>query len=159
MRRDLARPGDKIYVSGLLGVSALGLAIGSGAAWQRHLRPQLRLRLGRYLRERLRVRAAMDLSDGLSIDLYRLTAASGVAAVIDQPLPVFPGSSEEQALHGGEDYELLFTVPPDVNVPDQHEDLPLNCVGQVVAGQPGNVTYHGQTLAPEGWDHFPPIPG
>ena len=53
----------------------------------------------------------MDLSDGLSLDLRRLALASGLAAEIETP-PVFRGATVEQALHGGEDYELLFTVPP-----------------------------------------------
>ncbi|MCL5743505.1 MAG: thiamine-phosphate kinase, partial [Acidobacteria bacterium] len=76
LRRDGARPGDAIYVSGSLGGAALGLRTRKGKAWKRHLRPEPRLRLGRFLRERLRATSAMDLSDGLSIDLCRLCRAS-----------------------------------------------------------------------------------
>src|ERR1039458_5682248 len=59
--------------------------------------------------------AAMDLSDGLSLDLYRLCAASRLRAEISPP-PVYRGATLQQALHGGEDYELLFTAPPRVRV-------------------------------------------
>src|SRR5450432_554512 len=68
LRRDGARAGDAVYVSGALGGSALGLATGSGRAWARHKRPEPRLALGRFLREKVAT-AAMDLSDGLSLDL------------------------------------------------------------------------------------------
>ena len=83
LRRDGARPGDRICVSGLLGGSALGLRTQRGAAWRRHLYPEPRLALGRFLQRRLKATAAMDLSDGLSLDLQRLALASGVSAVLD----------------------------------------------------------------------------
>ena len=114
--RSGARPGDAIYVSGRLGGSALGLSTGKGPAWKRHLRPEPRLALGRFLRQRLAATAAMDLSDGLSLDLNRMCVASRVSAAIEAP-PVFPGASMDQALHGGEDYELLFTLPPKRRLP------------------------------------------
>ena len=62
--------------------------------------------------------AAMDLSDGLSLDLHRLSKASGLSAEIEAP-PIFRGATLTQALHGGEDYELLFTVPARASVPEQ----------------------------------------
>ncbi len=83
LRRDGARAGDGIYVSGRLGGSALGLASGTGAAWKRHLRPEPRIALGCFLRKKLRATAAMDLSDGLSLDLRRMSLASGLAADIE----------------------------------------------------------------------------
>ncbi len=152
--RSGARPGDHIYVSGVLGGSALGLATRSGRALRRHLRPEPRLSLGRFLREKLCATAAMDLSDGLSIDLQRLCAASGVSAEIDAPLPAFPGATLEQALHGGEDYELLFTLPPDRIAPARFRGLPLTRIGVIRAGRKGRVTFFGSPLAPGGWDHF-----
>lgn len=152
--RSGARPGDHIYVSGVLGGSALGLETRSGSALRRHLRPEPRLSLGRFLREKLGATAAMDLSDGLSIDLQRLCAASGVSAGIDGPLPVFPGATLDQALHGGEDYELLFTLPPRRRAPESFEGLPLTCIGRIRAGASGQVTFFGAPLAAGGWDHF-----
>ena len=153
LRRDGARAGDAIYVSGALGGSAMGLSQGSGSAWRRHLRPQPRLALGRFLRARLRATAAMDLSDGLSLDLHRLCLASGLSAEI-QPPPRFPGAKLEQALHGGEDYELLFTAPARARVPRRFEGVPLTCIGVMHKGRPGVVELDGAPLEPLGYDHF-----
>ena len=153
LRRDGARPGDAIYVSGALGASALGLARGTGTAWKRHLRPEPRLTLGRYVRERLKATSAMDLSDGLSLDLRRLCAASGVAAEITAP-PRFRGATLEQALHGGEDYELLFTAASSARVPGRFEGLPLTRIGTIRKGPAGEVRLDGAPLEPLGYDHF-----
>jgi thiamine-monophosphate kinase len=151
--RSGARAGDEIYVSGRLGGSALGLATKAGAAWQRHLRPQPRLALGRFLREKLRVTSAMDLSDGLSCDLARLACASELAAEIGEP-PRFPRASLEQALHGGEDYELLFTVRPGTRVPASACGVPLTRLGRMRRGTPGQVFRDGNPLPVLGYDHF-----
>lgn len=151
LRRDGARPGDGIYVSGRLGASALGLQTGRGAAWKRHLRPEPRLALGRFLRERIHASAAMDLSDGISLDLRRLCTASGVSAEISAP-PGFRGATLEQALHGGEDYELLFTARGDV--PDDFEGIPLTRIGTIRKGRPGAVLLDGEPLAALGYDHL-----
>jgi thiamine-monophosphate kinase len=147
LRRDGARPGDQIYVTGQLGASALGLRTRRGAAWKRHLWPQPRLELGRILRTRFRATAAMDLSDGLSLDLHRLCLASGVAAELDGALPIFAGAALADALHGGEDYELLFTVRPGLRPPG----TPL---GVIRKGRPGHILFAGQPLAPLGYQHF-----
>ena len=152
--RDGAWPGDAIYVSGRLGVSALGLATGEGTAWRRHLLPSPRVVLGWFLRETLHATAAMDLSDGLSLDLHRLCLESGLSAEIDTPLPVFRGATPEQALHGGEDYELLFTVRPDTAVPARFENTPLTRIGTIQKGKPGLIRYLGKPLEPLGYDHF-----
>jgi len=153
LRRDGARTGDAIYVSGALGGSALGLAGGPMRARRRHLRPEPRLALGRFLRARIRATAAMDLSDGLSLDLRRLCVASGLAAEI-QPPPVFPGATLDQALHGGEDYELLFTAPPRARVPQAFDGLPLTRIGTMRKGRAGQVLLNGLPLPPCGYDHL-----
>jgi thiamine-monophosphate kinase len=153
LRRDGARSGDSIYVSGALGGSALGLATGRGKAWMRHKRPQPRLALGRFLRAQLGATAAMDLSDGLSLDLHRLCAASGLRAEIAAP-PVYRGATLTQALHGGEDYELLFTAPVSVRVPEAFEGLPLTRIGIMRKGSAGAVELDREPLPPLGYDHL-----
>jgi len=158
LRRDGARAGDGIYVSGVLGGSALGLkqlgvAKAGGKARRRHLMPEPRIALGRFLRARVHATAAMDLSDGLSLDLHRLCIASRLSASIGTP-PVFPGASLEQALHGGEDYELLFTAGAHAKVPGSFEGLPLTRIGTMRRGRPGAVFLDDAPLLPLGYDHF-----
>lgn len=133
--RSGAKPNDAIYVSGVLG--------GSPAL------PEPRIALGRSLRSR--ATACMDLSDGLSLDLHRLCRESNAAAVIDRPLPVARGATLEQALHAGEDYELLFTSPRRIGA---FQGLPVTRIGTIVDGPPGSMTLFGRPLAPGGWDHF-----
>jgi thiamine-monophosphate kinase len=152
LRRDGARAGDAIYVSGALGGSAIGLEARVGKARKRHLRPEPRLALGRFLREKVHATAAMDVSDGLSIDLRRMCEASGLRAEIGMP-PLFPGASDAQALHGGEDYELLFTAPARVKVPGEFEGVPLTRIGRMRRGD-ADVSFNGGRLDPLGWDHF-----
>ena len=108
----------------------LGLATGRGAAWKRHTRPSP-VYPRPLLRTRVPATAAMDISDGLSLDLQRLCLASGVAAEIIAP-PAFPGATLDQALHGGEDYELLFTVRPGRRLPPS--PVPLTRIGTVRKG-------------------------
>jgi len=153
LRRDGARPGDDVYVSGTLGGSALGLAVMKGKARKRHVCPEPRLALGQFLREKLRATSAIDISDGLSLDLRRICLASGVSADIGAP-PRFPGASLEQSLHGGEEYELLFTVRGGVRVPAEFEGIPLTRIGRVERGVAGEVRFEGAPLPPMGFDHF-----
>lgn len=141
--RSKARAGERICVSGRLGKAALALDRRG-----RFLpRPQLALGLGLHA---LGVRCAMDLSDGLSMDLARLCLASGCAAELDA-VPVARGATLQHALHGGEDYELLFTLPARVAPPPK-----TFVIGRIVKGPPGLIHYHGQPLPPQGWDHFRP---
>jgi len=133
LRRSGARPGDLLYVSGRL-----------GKPWGRRIQP--RLALGQSLRGR--ATSCMDLSDGLSLDLHRLSVASGVAAVVER-VPVVPGATLDRALHGGEDYELLFTLPPRKSPPRGSTHI-----GSIVKGRPGAVLFQGQPLAARGYDHF-----
>jgi thiamine-monophosphate kinase len=161
LRRGGAHPGDGIYVSGALGGSALGLSLlgqkgisrGAGRARRRHLTPEPRIALGGYLRKKVRATSAMDLSDGLSLDLRRLCLESGLSAAVVAP-PIFPGASLEQALHGGEDYELLFTAGARTRVPASFEGLRLTQIGTMRKGRPGAVFLDDAPLAPLGYDHF-----
>jgi len=95
----------------------------------------------------------MDLSDGISLDLRRLCLASGLSAAIEAP-PRFAGATLDQSLHGGEDYELLFTAPPRTPVPHEFEGVPLTRIGTMRKGRPGAVQLDGHPLAPLGYDHF-----
>src|SRR5690606_13447580 len=101
--RSGGQPGDVLYVTGRLGGS-----FHSG----RHLSFEPRLEEGRWLTENFPVTAMMDLSDGLGADLPRLAAASGVGYHLDhEALPLHADCSVENALHDGEDYELLLALP------------------------------------------------
>jgi thiamine-monophosphate kinase len=95
----------------------------------------------------------MDLSDGLSLDLWRLCRASKLSAAIAAP-PLYPGATLEQALHGGEDYELLFTAPAGARVPVEFEGVPLTRIGVMRRGRPGEVRLDGALLPVMGYDHF-----
>ncbi len=126
LRRTGARPGDHIYVSGALGRP------------KRRIRP--RLALGLSLRGT--ASSCMDISDGLSLDLTRLCEASGVGAELSR-VPIASGATLNDALHRGEDYELLFT---------SKQELPHRRIGRITAGS--GVTLNGQPVAPKGYDHF-----
>lgn len=127
LTRSGARPGDLLFVSGIPGEAAAGLAViqrrilgGESASFLKHrfLRPRPRIELGRQLRTV--ATAAMDVSDGLLTDLKKICAASGVGAQLNvDALPESPAMHElfeaddglQYALAGGDDYELLFTLP------------------------------------------------
>lgn len=128
--RSGARPGDLVFVTGRLGEAELGLALlrkskgqvpPGTALLKKHLYPEPRLAIGQWLAKRHLASAMMDLSDGLSTDLPRLCSASGVGARIAiSKIPAVAVPKHrladgrhplELALHGGDDYELLFTVP------------------------------------------------
>ena len=135
LRRDGARPGDSIYVSGPLG---------RAASRTYHDLPEPRLAAGRKLLGQ--ATACMDLSDGLSIDLHRLCLASNVAARLSD-LPLYGGATLDQALHGGEDYELLFTGPEITLRGTYH-------IGEMIEGPPGTILLDGIPVNPSGHDHF-----
>lgn len=130
--RSGARPGDLLYVSGPLG------------GW-RHKRAIVpRLDAGRKLIGK--ATACIDISDGLALDLHRLCKASGVSAALES-IPLLKGAALTQALHDGEDYELLYTAPPRVQVPGIR-------IGSVVEGKPGAITFQGRRLSTQGYDHL-----
>ncbi|MCS7044655.1 MAG: thiamine-phosphate kinase [Bryobacteraceae bacterium] len=139
LRRDGARAGDVIYVSGALGRAA--------AAGFRDV-PEPRLELGRKLRGR--ATACIDLSDGLALDLHRVCKASGTCAELDGVLPTVPEATLDQALFGGEDYELLCTLPAGVRPPQG-----LERIGVMTGGRAkGEIRFAGRRLEPRGWDPF-----
>ena len=180
--RSGARPGDQIFVSGSLGCSAQGLEIlksqararksgrhgtqagPESSALKSHLYPEPRCELGRWLQNSGLPSAMMDISDGLSTDLIRLCEASGVGAtVLADYIPGPPGKLPERALelalNGGEDYELLFTVPKQrlTKVPALHRGLPLRCIGQIRRAHEVLLVRNDGSrspLASAGYDHF-----
>lgn len=162
--RSGARAGDLIYVTGALGGAAAELRA-LPAAFRRtdklghpHLFPEPRLAAGRKL---LRLAtAAIDLSDGLSTDLAHVCQESGLAAEIDsEAIPIDARATLEQALHGGEDYELLFTASPKTKVPRQLGGVLTHPIGRMKKlGKGPQVQLLGRgkpaTLAAAGWEHF-----
>ena len=193
VRRSGARPGDQVFVSGRLGLSALGLRLlqskvaqaplslpkagasrrGAQArvpapeareAVHAHLYPEPQCALGRFLSRRRAASALMDLSDGLSTDLARLCAASGVGARLwaeKIPGPALPEAADslELALHGGEDYQLLFTVPPRQasRLPSNFQGRPFYHLGEIKASKGMSLVMpdgHVRALEPAGWDYF-----
>jgi thiamine-monophosphate kinase len=180
--RSGGKPGDLIYVTGSLGRSAAGLKLlqdpdSEGRisfrkqALLAHLDPDPRCDEGLWLAQSGLVSCMMDLSDGLSMDLPRLCAASGIGAEIHvQSLPVFPEAATwnldpvELALHGGEDYELLFAVPRskrrrlERNYPAAFPRI--TCIGEMIPDA-GKILLVGKgpdqrrrLLPRRGWDHF-----
>jgi len=166
-------PGDLLYVSGTLGQAEHGLRLlrktqrrikGKNDALRKHLYPQPRVALGRWLAERKLATAMMDVSDGLSSDLPRLCTASGVGAVIDPgKLPLLRGigsdSARELALHGGDDYELLFTVSRRnaARIPAMFRRLRLRRIGELTRGRNVQMSSKNGTRQPlpvSGWDPF-----
>jgi len=168
-RRDTAQPGDRIVVTGPVGGSLLG----------RHLAVAPRCREAVAIAGRFSVHAAIDISDGLGLDLARLTAASGVGGLIDLPaVPVHPDAERlaavqpaagrtplEHALGDGEDFELLLTLSPAeaarlVATPPEElvagSSMRPAIIGAITA-EPGLTarTAAGQLLplAVEGFDH------
>jgi thiamine-monophosphate kinase len=154
LRRGGAKPGDKLYVSGALGGSALGLETRRGRAWKRHLRPEPRIEVGQALGGRAGASACMDLSDGLALDLFRMCTESKCAAELYGELPVFPGATLEQALSGGEDYELLFAAPAGRRSRSSIAGVAVTEIGRCVQGKPGTILLAGQPLRASGWDPF-----
>jgi len=165
--RSGARADDLLYVTGCLGGSASGLRrLRQGGRNRKgvvaaHLWPEPRIAQGVWLRNREAASAAIDVSDGLSTDLHHLCEESGVAAEIDSAaLPICPGASLEDVLHGGEDYELLFTARPTTRIPKEIAGIAVTCIGAIVKGRasgPRVTLMDGalrQPLPARGWEHF-----
>jgi len=170
--RSGAKPGDHIFVSGELGGSAATVEQMrkhpkrklNPRHYPRHFFPEARLELGRILREKGLASAMIDTSDGLSTDLAHLCEESGVGAEISAesiPLAAIgkPAHAVEErfAHHGGEDYELLFTVRPGKRVPSHLAGVPLTQIGIVTLGRKiflRNAKGVGYEFLPQGWEHF-----
>ena len=174
-----ARSGDVIYVTGVLGRAQLGLElVMRGLSRQRryrrlaapHYYPALPLEFALWLGRNELPSAMMDISDGLSTDLTRLCRASGVRARIyaDQiPVVTLPGALRRGrklnalalALHGGEDYGLLFTVPKRMasRIPRVFRRTRITRIGEIERGSGVTIVAPGgevSPLNPGGWDHF-----
>ncbi len=179
-----ARPGDRVFVTGTLGASGAGLEVlrAFGTAYpaqfeemvRRHLSPTARVELGQRIARSGLATAMIDLSDGAASDLFHVCTRSGVGAEIREdrlPLPAHMGeiaqrcgrSTTDLALHSGEDYELLCTVPaavPEEEVRSLAEgsDVSITAIGTITERSEGYrlVDSRGNrtALAPAGWDHF-----
>ena len=182
--RSGAHAGDVIYVTGELGGAAAELlAVGrnperfSGLIRAEgkhpHLYPQPRIEVGLKLASARKANAAIDLSDGLSTDLLHVCEESGLAAELDAAaIPIHPLALQAEsdgwvpsaialALHGGEDYELLFTAPKWSRVPRRIAGVNIHPIGQMQPKRPRQPRLvlhehdgHKTALAPGGWAHF-----
>ncbi len=187
--RSGAKPGDQIFISGSLGGAAAGLRLLENGArlgknttlleepalavdllLRRHLQPEPRVGWGIVLGQGNLATAMIDLSDGLSSDLNHLCKESGVGALVESSLlpldPSVTGLSGRRALdplmlalHGGEDFELLFTVASEsvANLPRKVDGVTISHIGEVVHATEGvkiRERSHVWDLEPSGWDHF-----
>lgn len=181
-----AKIGNRVYVSGSLGASAIGLKLLEGGfrlddslavtdprrqAVLRHLAPEPRLRLGRALGEAGIATSMIDISDGLSTDLWHILDESNCGAVIHaDAIPVaecvrslaseVPGIDPLRvALNGGEDYELLFTAPPENNqriaALAETLGLPIKPIGEIVALKQLQLDQYDRvdSVQPSGYEH------
>jgi thiamine-monophosphate kinase len=143
------------------GVGGLKIPGKMGEALARHLNPQPRIRQGLWLAKRGAATAAIDISDGLSTDLKHLCEESGVAAELEAAgLPISAEATLEQALHGGEDYELLFTARPNARLPRTIAGVAVTRIGSMVKRSAKRpivtlITPEGrEPLEAHGWEHF-----
>ncbi len=173
LRRSGGKAGDAVYVTGELGGAAAELAAMERRSTKRppnsgshpQLYPQPRIGVGLALLRRRLATASIDLSDGLSTDLAHLCRESGVGAEIQaSALPLHPlatqaGSALDLALHGGEDYELLFTASPKLRMPRSIAGVSITRIGSLTRGSAISITDSAglqRTLKPGGWEHFAP---
>jgi thiamine-monophosphate kinase len=169
-----ARPGDLVWVTGVLGGARAALLAWQGgrepsaATRLAFSRPRARIAAGRVL-ARLGATAMIDLSDGLAADARHLAVASGVRLELDASrVPLGEGVIDAAravarpaaafAAEGGEDYELLVTMPPDsepaVRAAAREAEVPITCIGRVHAGTGVDLVLERQRLELPGFDHF-----
>ena len=170
--RSGAKPGDSVYVSGELGGGSAALEefyAGRKARprdFPRHFHPLPRIAIGRFLRAKGLASAMIDLSDGLSTDLAHICEESSVGAeLLSEAIPRATIGRQgtavkpRHALHGGDDYELLFTVPKGKRVPARIAGVPVTLIGHIQRGAGivlRNASGVGLDLKPQGWEHFKP---
>lgn len=197
LRRQGAKAGDRLYVTGQLGLAALGLALLKGgarpasgadtrggstrrASLRAHLYPEPRCAVGKYLATRRLASAAIDVSDGFARDLGRLCDSSACGARIWQDrLPLVEGAAGrtagadskrnpslsahfdplESGLHGGEDYEIVFTAPRSKGsrLPRSIDGVNVHEIGEITADRGLRMLApdgEESTLQPRGYDHF-----
>jgi thiamine-monophosphate kinase len=169
IRRSGARAGDRIYLTGELGGSAAALEVWRSGrkvkpgGYPRHFHPVPRIAVGKWLREHGIASAMIDTSDGLSTDLAHISEESGLGAELNEDLipraTAGKGGGEVDlrfALHGGEDYELLFTARKNKRVPDKIAGVRITEIGAMVPGSGVYQWYRGRRrrLKAEGWEHF-----
>jgi thiamine-monophosphate kinase len=176
--RSGARPGDAICVSGRLGEAELGLQLiqrrlHGKNRWKgllkKHLYPEPRLELGQWLAEGKRATAMIDTSDGLSTDLEHICNASGVGAKVFAekiPLVKVPPDLQRQGfdplrlgIDGGEDYELLFSMPKNlaIRLPLEVAGVPITIIGEITREKGVRLIDsigRSRPLKPGGWDPF-----
>jgi thiamine-monophosphate kinase len=183
VRRSTAKPGDTVVVTGTIGDSALGLLKQKDnilqKRWQltdeqsdelkvRYLLPEPRVELAEAVLQY--ASAAMDVSDGLAGDLAKLCRASGVAAEVDvsrvplseaaQAVLVADPTLIETILTGGDDYEILLTLPPEklpgFRTAADRADIAVTEIGRIVAGEGARFLRNSQTLtfAKPSYSHF-----
>lgn len=166
--RSGATPGDRIYVTGTLGGSAATLKqLFAGKRIKAtkpnsHFYPMPRLKVGDFLRNSRLASAMIDMSDGLSVDLAHICDESGVAAILSSnKIPIGKNANFELALHGGEDYELLFTSPKGAKVPSRIAGVAITQIGEIRNRQDYSpaiqiMDNNGKVrpLPQRGWEHF-----
>ena len=169
--RSGGRAGDDLYVTGTLGGAAAGLRTlrvagkladtSANPGITRYLRPEPRTRFGLILGRNRAASACIDLSDGLADGVRQICAASGVGAIIEaETLPIEKGATAQDALGGGEDYELLFAVSPRRrsrlrNVRRLVKDLSVTRIGRLTADGAMLLSRDGAVEPlPAGFAHF-----
>lgn len=177
LSRSAAQSGDQVAVTGFLGSAAAGLKIlkqklALESSIHNYLQaafahPEPRLAEGKLLLES-GVKCAIDISDGLIADLTHICQSSGVAAEIEtEKLPIreevksaFGDNALDLALSGGEDYQILFTTPPEVlEAVKKTCSYPITVIGKITARPTGEITLIEKSGKPSlsasaGWDHF-----
>jgi thiamine-monophosphate kinase len=170
--RSGAHAGDALYVTGTLGGAAAELralvrsparfrGMTTATAEHPHFFPEPRINVGRALVRRRLATAAIDISDGLSVDLQHLCEESGLRAEVEAVLlPLGAAATMEDALHGGDDYELLFTADANARVPRSIAGVPVRRIGRMLRRRSGQsqmmLARDGRRseIKPEGWQHF-----